>query len=327
MNKATLDIKTLTKPVTQSMPTGQNLRADASASSKYYQIKDARMAARIAERKYFEDNDEFLLTTSRASWHNVHTLAVDILTNLSKDLEVVTWLIEALLREKGFVGLAQGFELAAILIEKYWPDIYPAADEEGVFSKLIALAGLNGLDAEGTLELPIRCLPITDSQKTETYVIWQYKQSLEVERINDSNKRQKKYTEGVIPLEMIKRAAQQSGSKFYKTFHHDIEQASQAYMALCQVIEQTCPTINFPSSCIARLLEEASELISYLSGQKKEIVLNLPSQKPLAPSATELTTNFKNREEALQHLIVVANYFRDTEPQSLLPYILERANR
>jgi len=327
MYKITLDLKNLLKPIAKTMPVGKNLRVDSDTSSKYYQIKDARMAARVAERKYFEEPNESLLKNSRALWQTVSTLSLDILENLSKDLEVLTWFIEALLRHNNFYGLAQGFELAYGLIEKYWPTIYPVADEEGPTSKLIALASLNGLDSEGALETPIHCIPITDAQKTESYALWQYKQALDAERIDDQNKKQKKYSQGVIPLEMIKNAALQSGNKFYKKLQSDIDMARKAYLELCLLIENHCGYPQFPSTNLIRIFDETYDLINYLSGHKKEVVLTLPPKKMQSFVSSTVNNNFRNREEALHHLLIIADYFRNTEPQSLLPYILERANR
>ena len=46
----TLDFAGLLAPISDDQPVGENIREDYSASSVYYQIKDARNRARAAER-------------------------------------------------------------------------------------------------------------------------------------------------------------------------------------------------------------------------------------------------------------------------------------
>jgi len=45
-----LDFEVLLQPISDENPGGENLREDISPTSVYYQIKDARAAARAAER-------------------------------------------------------------------------------------------------------------------------------------------------------------------------------------------------------------------------------------------------------------------------------------
>ncbi|MCV5979182.1 type VI secretion system ImpA family N-terminal domain-containing protein, partial [Escherichia coli] len=72
----------------------------------------------------------------------------EILTNQSKDLEFVAWLIEALTRLYGFRGMGVGYKLATSLIENFWDDLYPMPDEDGIETRISAIIGLNGIDSE-----------------------------------------------------------------------------------------------------------------------------------------------------------------------------------
>ena len=47
----TIDIDSLLAPISEAAPTGINLRADASPTSIYFKLKDARSGARAAERR------------------------------------------------------------------------------------------------------------------------------------------------------------------------------------------------------------------------------------------------------------------------------------
>jgi type VI secretion system protein ImpA len=58
----------------------------------------------------------------------------------SKDLRVAVIYTRALLHTRGLAGFAQGLGLTRLLLERYWPELYPKLDEDGD-----ALARLNSL--------------------------------------------------------------------------------------------------------------------------------------------------------------------------------------
>ena len=152
-----LEFETLLKPISEEAPTGVNLREDISPDSLYYQVKDARAAARAAERAAAQSEDPSSAPTP--DWGAVLDLAPTIVAGKSKDLEIVAWWIEALARTAGFAGMRDGFRLATELVRTYWDDIHPMPDEDGVATRVAPLTGLNGEDAEGTLIVPIGMRP------------------------------------------------------------------------------------------------------------------------------------------------------------------------
>ena len=84
---------------------GTNLREDKTTSTLYYTLKDARHHARLLERQQEETGTK----ANTNAWDPVLNGAFNILNKHSKDFEVMSWLIEALLRKQQFSGLAQGF--------------------------------------------------------------------------------------------------------------------------------------------------------------------------------------------------------------------------
>src|SRR5581483_9147750 len=152
-----LDFSQLLLPITGDGPAGEDLRADASPNSLYYLVKDARSAARAAERQIVMEDEP----SARPDWRPVFYHAVKALAERSKDLEITAYLIEALVRLYGFAGLRDGFRLARGLIEQFWDGLYPLPDEEGLATRVAPLTSLNGDDAEGTLIAPIALVPLT----------------------------------------------------------------------------------------------------------------------------------------------------------------------
>ena len=66
-------------------------------------------------------------------------LAPEVLAERSKDLEITAWMIEALVRERGFAGLRDGFRAARDLVERFWDGLYPRPDEDGLSTPVAPL--------------------------------------------------------------------------------------------------------------------------------------------------------------------------------------------
>src|SRR5258708_38960508 len=101
----TADLEAILAPLAGEQPTGVDLRENYAPNSIYFRLRDARAGARDAERQAeTEGGDEGL----PALWRPVAALAISALKSNSKDLEVATWLTEALVRIAGLRGLMPG---------------------------------------------------------------------------------------------------------------------------------------------------------------------------------------------------------------------------
>src|SRR5262249_9437319 len=160
-----------------------------------YAIKDARNAARSAERQIVMEGEE---GTTPADWRPVLQHGQKALAQKTKDLEVVAYLIEALVREYGFAGLRDGFRLARELVEQYWDGLYPLPDEEGLATRVAPLTGLNGEEAEGTLIPPIMKVPITEGSSFGPYACFHYQQASALAQVTDEAARDKRLQQGAV---------------------------------------------------------------------------------------------------------------------------------
>src|SRR5690606_16440825 len=157
-SQTSIDLDALLAPISDDMPTGKDCRQNPSPNSLYQQVKIARNAARDIERKNASGAD---LGSPAEHWRKVYDLAPKILLQEAKDLEVACWYLEALLRRFGFQGLRDGLKLLNGLIERFWDDLYPTPDEDGLETKVAPITGLNGTGQEGVLISAIRTSLIT----------------------------------------------------------------------------------------------------------------------------------------------------------------------
>ena len=197
-----LDFAKLLAPIPGDKAVGPDLRATSGPSSPYYQVKDARSAARAAERQAESGATDGPVP----DWKAVVAAGTKALASGAKDLEIAAYLIEGQARVQGYAGLRDGFKLTRQLAEAFWDDLYPVPDEEGVLTKVAPIAGLNGDDSEGTLLAPIRMVPLTASDTHGRLTYANYLQALATSKILDPKVKEKKIDAGAMTFEKFKAA-------------------------------------------------------------------------------------------------------------------------
>jgi len=324
----------LLQPISEDNPVGNDIREDTSPSSAYYAIKDARKAARAAERSNMFDGDN---SEADLQWRKVAELAPDILKNQTKDLEIASWYTEALIRQHGFKGLKDGFQLIHGLIEQYWDNIYPAPDEDGIETRVAPLTGLNGEGAEGVLITPIRNVYITQGSVPGPFNFWMYQQTLDIDRLADEKTRKAKIEKLGFCLDDINKSITESSADFFINICDDISISLETFREISHILDENCGTNDSPpSSKITSILEECLGTVRHLGKDKlpveEEEVEDIETDDQnttddSAPSgqASAIAGPIKNRRDAFKRLTELSDFFRKTEPHSPISYILERA--
>ncbi|HHF2914822.1 type VI secretion protein [Vibrio parahaemolyticus] len=323
-------------PISQENPTGVDPREDVSPQSAYYRLKDQRMAARNAERNALIE-EESIYTHSNL-WRVFIEEVPEILTNQSKDLEFVAWLIEALTRLYGFRGMGVGYKLATEFIEKFWDDLYPMPDEDGIETRISAITGLNGIDSEGTLIFPIACIPLTDVGVEQAYAYWEYQQAIELERL-DEDKRRNRVDLGATELSDITTTVKSTSDSFYRELIADLEFATESFNEFSQRLDEAVGDVT-PSSYISKRLESIHSALKHLLGERfnqpqavfeelEEVDESASSEQQVSSQSSDalLATNMKSREQAIRQLQQVADFFRESEPHSPVSYSIEQIIR
>ena len=331
-----IDIDELSQAVSEDQPQGEDLRADRSPSSDYYTIKDARNSARAAERASMFDDDSSAETLKL--WKPVADLAPKILSAKSKDLEIASWYLEALVRLHGVPGLRDGLILTRTLVENFWDGLYPEPDEDGLETKVGPLTGLNGDGGEGTLLTPIRNAPITDQGAQGEFSYWQYQQAQEASKISDEDKRAERIATVGFSLDQITATVAGGEERFYVDLLEDLQQSVDEYATLNNLLREHCGHDAPPSSGIKSLLDEilraarflTKDKLAHLSAASEVEQSDGAEAGTAAPAAAAAgraaapSGPVTDREEALRRLQEVATYFRTYEPHTPLAATIER---
>lgn len=330
-----LDFAKLLAPFPGDKPAGHDLRAHPSPTSAYYAVKDARNAARAAERQILMDGEE---SSAQPDWRPVLQHAQKALAEQSKDLEVTAYLIEALVRLHGFAGLRDGFRLARELVEQFWDGLYPLPDEEGLETRVAPLTGLNGDDAEGTLINPIARVRLTEGNSVGPFAHFHYQQASALGQIADEEVRAKRVQRGAVSLEMFDKAVAETPGPFFVGLVQDLTQCQQEYARLCAVLDERCGPKAPPSSQVRTGLAACLDTVTAVARNKLPVAGAAEAGEGSAEAAGTAAQAVpgvngqprgpvRNREDAFRLLEEVADFFRRTEPHTPVSYALEQAVR
>jgi type VI secretion system protein ImpA len=335
---ATIDVEALLAPISEEAPSGADMRADSSPSSLYFQLKDARSAARRAERAADEAGE----TRQINEWQTILDSAAKVLAGQSKDLEIAAWYVEALLREHGFAGLRDGFALTAEMLDRYWDSFHSLEDEDGLNTRLAPLAGLNGVDADGTLMQPLRKVLLTaPGGDVGPFSFYDYQQATTLAQIADESVRQRRIDSGAVTVEAFTSAVNASGGRFYVGLLEDLQGAIDAFDRLAAVLEARAGVDGPPTSAIHDML---GNILDCARANSRDLVAAVAPAAaeagdaagadaeagPAAGGAVAVATSagaLRTREDALRVMLQLAEYFRINEPQSPISTILEETVR
>ncbi len=334
-----LDFDKLLSPISDEQPAGEDLRGNAGPTSLYYKVKDARSAARAAERQM----EGGLADAPTADWKAVTTPAIKALGESSKDLEIAAYLIEGLCRTKGFAGLRDGFKLTRGLVERFWDNLYPTPDEEGIATRVAPLTGLNGDDAEGTLIAPINRIALTDSASFGGLTFSNYMQAAATARILDKDTKEERIAAGAMNTELFQKAVAETSTEFYRDLYEDLNAAIEEFAGMGNALDAAAGSVAPPTSAIRTALENVLDAIKDVARGKlpaAPIDENIePSEESGETSSGENSDSgedrgsgerlptIRNRNDALRAIETLAEYFRRSEPHSMIPYALEQAVR
>ncbi|SFB15325.1 type VI secretion system protein ImpA [Rhizobium sp. NFR07] len=315
-----MNVRQIVDPLDENAPCGENVRNNTSEREIYYRIKDARNAARAAERG-INPGETIALSPI---WHDVSNLGLHILSSTSKDIEVLAWLAEAQIRLRGFEGLRDVYLSAVSLLDNYFDDLH-SIDDEDPEERFAPFAGLNGVGSEGTIIQAIRLTSLIPGGKFAQHTLWDFQIA---QRPGETDQR-----------EELQQAATEAGVANMAAHLNVLTDCIAAFDRMVEILDERCGSTAPPSSNTRNVLHEAASAIRMLAGIGDADPVSTPAESieiaPVsgdlhqadtpAPAPARLPTadSIRSREEAFEILVAVARYFRRTEPHSPISMSIE----
>jgi len=333
-----IDLETLLAPISEDAPAGVDPRSDTSVNSLYYRVKDARNAARAAERSAVEVGGPM-----PEEWEDVVDAALEVLSGHAKDLEIAAWMTEGLVRRDGFAGLRDGLKVIKGIVVSFWDQCFPVIDEDdGIEGKVSAISGLSGAGAVGTLIQPIRLAPLTRGSQWN-FSHWNYEQANELEKLTDPNRRQERIDNGAVTMEQFRQSVAETSSAHFQQISETLDECLDALAEMSAAFDAVAGADAPSTSGLRGMLEEVRSAVRHFAADKLAAaeLASAAAEEGVAASAAETSdaaagegtvvvrkiNGYTTREDALAELQRIASYFRKTEPHSPISYTLDDAVR
>jgi type VI secretion system protein ImpA len=322
----TADLEAILAPLAGDHPTGIDLRQDFAPTSIYFRLRDARAQARDAERQAdTQDGDEGLPTL----WRPVATMAIGALKSTSKDLEVATWLTEALVRIAGLRGLMAGASVIGGLVERHWDGLFPMPEEGDLEIRVAAVSGLSGQGTDGTLMQPLRKVALFRRPDGSPFSLWQYQAAVELSGITDPARRAQRIDSGVLPFEEVEKEARMAGATHWSAQREVITETLAAWKEMERVFDEKAGQASPAVNRVRDLLEFVSETCRrFAPPDATDGAAEMTSATAGDGSAVVATPGrITGREQALRQLTEIAAWFKRNEPSSPIGFTLDEAVR
>lgn len=276
--------------------------------------------------------DEWSGTLRKADWPEVIRLSQFILIHESKDLQVVCWLTEALLHQYGLPGLARGIEFMQMFVQTYGDICWPEPDEDG---ECIHHCKLEWLDRQ--LQLPlIRLLLVGQPESSLDY--WHRVQAFEHKLSLSPSQREMLLQEGDFSLSTFQRWGTGISSAVLEQVGQVLIQVKAGLDGFENSYRQHHPDVEGGIMPLTKQTLEDMEMflrrISEFTVNPYDDVMNLNVLKsaPPPPPTGQVETNLNSqqmlsRDLAVSQMLTIAHFFRQTEPSSPVPFLMERAAR
>lgn len=309
-----LSVSDLVVPVSEESPTGEYLKT-SDGLVLLTQFNDALDRAKSLTRAALQGDEN----ADPPDWNAPVKVAAEILKTKSKDLWVVTGLLEALVRLHGIAGLRDGLRLARELVERYWGALYPPVDPDDLVDGYYTPTDrLKNLDA--AIPDALRLLPLADSPDYPEYTFFDY--------LVASQGRG-----GEMTVAMLEAAVRSSPPAMIKNLREDIAGALEELQQLDEAFESRFTEIEngrdlMPSFYKMRqALDDCQRCVRVLSGEDPDEEFredaaegDAGADRDAAPPAQVVAAAgpIASREDAFKMMEKLASYFEKTEPHSPL---------
>jgi type VI secretion system protein ImpA len=321
------DAATLLTPVSDDAASGPNLEFDA----------DFGALNRAAEGKPERQSGSAVIPAEDPDWREVEALAAGLIER-TRDLRVLVLLATARLSTRGLPGYAEVLALTGELLQSRWDSIHPQLDPDDDNDPIARKNTLAGLTHPRYVLRALRQLPLTTSRLAR--YTW-HDIALAAGRIEAQP------GEGKPPtIDAVRNAFIDSDRAAVAALRSAAREAAATLAAINATFDQMAGAGSGPDyDDLGKLLREIADFVDQYAPAADAAGLPAvgPDMAEAAPAAAEVAavaaprsaaamtaamlTEVGTRADAVRLLGLVIQYFRQHEPASPLPLLLDRALR
>lgn len=330
-----LELEGLLKVISDEAPCG----IDCSFSNEFYAIKKAR----IQDDPLLEQGD-WVAEPKQADWAFVSSQSIELLTEKTKDIRLYGWLLEAWSNLYGFEGIAKGLELTQQSLTEFWMQLHPEIAEDDLDQRLGLLQGLIN-------QLPVLIKKTAITNTAISYSLMDYEALLHQQNLRRKHAEDYDDVPTNTSLEQFEQELFNTSKSFqYKNYQAFLEILKQwnilrevldglmgvdapSFAAIESQLESLHSNLKKiykteafglqPAMATADSAEEKSAADQQTSTQLTEHIAVAASaiNQPFQP---HIQSHVANREQAMQVLQEISDYFQLNEPHSPVSYMLQK---
>lgn len=327
-----LELESLLKVISDEAPCGM----DCSFSNEFHAIKKAK-----SQDDPLLDQGDWIEEPKLADWQFVNAKSIELLTEKTKDIRLYSWLMEAWANLYGFEGIAKSLELTQRSLSHFWTLLHPEIEDDDLDQRLGLLQGLIN-----QLPVLIKNIPIVNASPFYCLIDYEgllHQQNLRRKQIEDHDSVQVNAS-----LEQFEQVLINTSKSFqyqsYQDFLEILNQWNILKNVLNNLMDIDAPSFSSIDSQLESIHSSLKKLYKTDTFGLQEIVSNqsapilataMPTetlQTALDQVVTTKPQNFHpqaqnhlaNREQAMQVLQEIADYFKINEPHSPVSYMLQK---
>ncbi len=311
-----LHFNALLEPISAEFPSGADLTFSnqVDAINKARQFDDPTL-----------DQGEWITDIKEADWQFVYDNCTQLLGEKTKDLRIASWLVEAATKTRGFEGLAAGFELIAILCDRYWTTLHPVIDDGDIEQRVGNLAWL----VTRSVQL-VKEIPLTDGR--DIVFSWAEFEAARVRANAFVRSGENPDRSGKPDLAALEIARRKSSKAFYEGIIGSVVRSQTMLVKLESSLDiplgadgPSFTILKETLETITTTLQRFGADVGLKSASGLPITNALDASVPISFGGMPMGEPIKTRDEALGQLRLVAEFFRSTEPHSPVAYLAEKA--
>jgi type VI secretion system protein ImpA len=253
-------------------------------------------------------------------WPEIKARAVEALGK-SKDIRVLANLGAAVLRTDGLLPFLETLGVASRWLEAHWPDVYPQIDEDAIVRRN-ALSGF--ADQHAVLD-GLRRAPIVNSRQHGRFSL----RDIEIaagkltptEGEQPPDEAQINAAFASVPLDSLVAVQQGVAGAIAAVKDVDSRMRSEGGSEAAPVFDRLTVQLAQMAAVVQKQLAARPDAPGAGSGEAADSGAAVGGGGPVAVGA------IRSRQDAVRAMEAVAEFFRQNEPSSPVPLLLERAAR
>lgn len=344
-----MDIRSLLSPISEQSLCGEDL----SFSNDFHEIKQAKIQDDVSL-----DQGDWVTEPKRADWSFIATKIQELLVNQSKDIRLLIWLTEAWAYQQGYAGIAAGLELSQRMLQQYWDQLHPQVEDHDLDQRIGLLQGLmnqlphlikkaalyqdspyclldyerlvhqynNQLKQSDDLQQPIVLVELEQFEQRLSLLSWTQRNEIkqQIKAVLQQWGQLKQLLDQLLGAEapsfaMIDAQLELIEINLNKIYKTDTQVMIENQPKILPISEQQDPNSTSLNSNITGNSTEVDLVDSVSHNSDRHTSLQYLGFNPQSQD------HLQNREQALQMISEIADYFAQYEPHSPVSYLLRQS--